>query len=936
MASNRPKSKNTNKKKTSNRQVKNHSENSGSVNNMEYSDRVKTEVEVLIMFAISVVLLIGVLGGGKGPLLFIGGFLFGLFGVFGYIFPVFLFVICTFIKANTGNKKIRVRVAAFIIMYISLISMIHILSADINKGFNLIAVYLGAIENRSGGGIVGAIFSAVIYNVVGKVATVFIFIILFIICLIIVTQKPLLAMMKKSGKKAYNSTVSNLKERSREINREKNVVSFGERARAIRILDIDTDNPKPMDFSPIEFTKKCNIKPNPMGGNVGMKEINLNPFENFEFDHYNDVNDKERETEVSCNEYTDPIYSGKTEIYNAVGKSEEMKNTVVEFTDFKISSKADEYENEEYTSDDDIDDECEDDFNAREIRFESDHNLANENTSDKLSEMTDIKITASSEDKSLSECTLSEESETLPNEDLPKIDEANDSSLSDEKLKEKEIEYTFPPIDLLKKGTGIKQTDSLKIKETMKKLEDTFASFNITVNMAGASIGPTVTRYELSPAPGVKVSQILARSDDIKLALAAADIRIEAPIPGKSYIGIEVPNSENSTVMLRDLLEDAAFKNNKCKLAFAVGKDLSNRTVVEDISKMPHLLIAGATGSGKSVCINTLILSILYTCSPKDVRLIMVDPKVVELSVYNGIPHLLAPIVTDAKKAAGVLNWAVAEMTERYQLFANAGVRDLTGYNRWVEDPANKETVEADGLTVLPKIVIIVDELADLMMVSAKEAEESICRLAQLARAAGMHLILATQRPSVNVITGLIKANMPSRIAFSVTSGVDSRTILDMNGAEKLLGKGDMLFGPQWLQTPIRLQGAFISDEEVERVTSYLKEQAKNSDNQTYDTIEKEIAKAANQSIIDGNHSNHDGDYGLDPLFIEAAALVVGKEKASIGMLQRALKIGFNRAGRIMDQMETQGVVGEDEGTKPRSVLMSLEEFEEYKRSFVD
>ena len=896
MAANRPK--NIDKNKLSKRQNKKQPKNSGSADNRSSFDRVKTEVEILVMFAISVVLLIGVLGGGKGPLLFIGGFLFGLFGIFGYIFPIFLFVIYTFIKANSDNKKIKARVAAFIIMYVSLVSIIHILSIDVSKDFNLINIYLEAIKSRNGGGVIGAICSTAVYNAVGKIATVFIFIILFLICLIIASQKSLFAVMKKGGKKAYNSTIVNFKERSRQANEPKNVVSFEEKARAIRILNIDTDTDKTADFSPVEFTKNINIKPNPMGSNVGMKEINLNPFES--------------------SEYTDPICEVKAEISPSNDmpiEQEELKNTaeesVEEFNDFQVLS-TDEEERESGV-DEIVDDSIDNDVDG-----------SIDNIIDDSIDVEDI--IDESIDKSLASF---EQHEDDLNAEKPEF-----KNEEPEKPEIKDIEYAFPSIDLLKKGNGIKQTDNFKIKETMKKLENTFVSFNINVNMIGASIGPTVTRYELSPAPGVKVSQILARSDDIKLALAAPDIRIEAPIPGKSYIGIEVPNAENSTVMLRDLFEDDAFKNNKCRLAFAVGKDLSNRTIVEDISKMPHLLIAGATGSGKSVCINTLIMSILYTCSPKDVRLIMVDPKVVELSVYNGIPHLLAPIVTDAKKAAGALNWAVAEMTKRYQLFANAGVRDLTGYNRWIQSPENKDAVESDGLTVLPKIVIIVDELADLMMVSAKEAEEAICRLAQLARAAGMHLILATQRPSVNVITGLIKANMPSRIAFSVTSGVDSRTILDMNGAEKLLGKGDMLFGPQWLQTPIRLQGAFISDEEVERVTSYLKEQAKLKNSQPDDTIEREIAKAGNQSMIDGSISNADTDNGLDSLFIEAASLVVGKEKASIGMLQRALKIGFNRAGRIMDQMESEGIVGEDEGTKPRSVLMSTEEFEEYRNRF--
>ena len=375
------------------------------------------------------------------------------------------------------------------------------------------------------------------------------------------------------------------------------------------------------------------------------------------------------------------------------------------------------------------------------------------------------------------------------------------------------------------------------------QLKQTLKTFGVNVTITDISQGPAVTRYELQPEMGVKVSKIVNLSDDIKLNLAATDIRIEAPIPGKAAIGIEVPNKENSMVLLRDLLESDNFKNFKSNLSFAVGKDIAGQTVVTDIAKMPHVLIAGSTGSGKSVCINTLIMSILYKASPEDVKLIMVDPKVVELSVYNGIPHLLLPVVTDPKKAAGALHWGVNEMTERYKKFEDMHVRDLKGYNKKVEEMT--ENGGAELPQKLPQIVIIVDELADLMMVAPGEVEESICRLAQLARAAGIHLVIATQRPSVDVITGLIKANMPSRIAFAVSSGVDSRTILDMNGAEKLLGKGDMLFYPQGYPKPVRVQGAFVSDKEVADVVDYLKE---NNDVQSQDEVNQQIEAMGNGS----------------------------------------------------------------------------------------
>ena len=483
--------------------------------------------------------------------------------------------------------------------------------------------------------------------------------------------------------------------------------------------------------------------------------------------------------------------------------------------------------------------------------------------------------------------------------------------------------YHFPPMNLLKRGNKTSGESDAHLRETAMKLQQILQNFGVNVTVTNVSCGPAVTRYELQPEMGVKVSKIVGLTDDIKLNLAAADIRIEAPIPGKAAVGIEVPNKENSAVMLRDLLETAEFKNSQSKISFAAGKDIAGKVVVADIAKMPHVLIAGATGSGKSVCINTLIMSILYKASPEEVKLIMIDPKVVELSVYNGIPHLMIPVVTDPKKAAGALNWAVAEMMRRYQAFAEQNVRDMKGYN---EKAASSPSIDGEELKIMPQIVIIVDELADLMMVAPGDVEEAICRLAQLARAAGIHLVVATQRPSVNVITGLIKANMPSRIAFSVSSGVDSRTIIDMNGAEKLLGKGDMLFYPSGYQKPARVQGAFVTDKEVQSVVEYLKNHNGDAD---YDN---EIVQHVNTSEIGTGQGLGAGseENERDMYFIEAGRLIIDKDKASIGMLQRTFKIGFNRAARIMDQLCEAGVVGGEEGTKPRKVLMSKEEFEQY------
>lgn len=480
--------------------------------------------------------------------------------------------------------------------------------------------------------------------------------------------------------------------------------------------------------------------------------------------------------------------------------------------------------------------------------------------------------------------------------------------------------YKFPPLSLLKRGKKAGGDSDSHLKETALKLQQTLQNFGVHVTVTNVSCGPAVTRYELQPEMGVKVSKIVGLSDDIKLNLAAADIRIEAPIPGKAAVGIEVPNKENTAVMLRDLLESQEFKKSTSKLSFAAGKDIAGKAVVTDIAKMPHVLIAGATGSGKSVCINTLIMSILYKAAPEEVKLIMIDPKVVELSVYNGIPHLMIPVVTDPKKAAGALNWAVAEMDRRYRAFAEYNVRDMKGYNEKIK---SEPAIDGEKPAPMSQLVIIVDELADLMMVASGDVEGAICRLAQLARAAGIHLVVATQRPSVNVITGLIKANMPSRIAFAVSSGVDSRTIIDMNGAEKLLGKGDMLFYPAGYPKPARVQGSFVTDEEVQSVVEFLRS---NNTTEEYDEEMVSQVTASEPEIAAPNGEDND----RDAYFTEAGRLIIDKEKASIGMLQRTFKIGFNRAARIMDQLCEAGVVGGEEGTKPRKVLMSKEEFEQY------
>jgi S-DNA-T family DNA segregation ATPase FtsK/SpoIIIE len=478
--------------------------------------------------------------------------------------------------------------------------------------------------------------------------------------------------------------------------------------------------------------------------------------------------------------------------------------------------------------------------------------------------------------------------------------------------------YEFPPVQLLSEGEKKSVKGGKKaVTDTAAKLQKTLYSFGVSAKVENVSVGPAITRYELKPAEGVRVSKIANLADDIALNLAAETIRIEAPIPGKQAVGIEIPNKENEIVHLRDIIDCSKFIEHKSKLAFALGKDVAGEEVVTDIAKMPHVLIAGATGSGKSVCINTLIASIIYKAKPSEVKLVMVDPKVVELSVYNGIPHLLIPVVTDPKKAAGALAWAVQEMENRYSLFASKNVRDIKGYN---------EELDKEGSTEkLPQIVIIIDELADLMMVSSKEVEDSICRLAQKARAAGMHLVIATQRPSVDVITGIIKANIPSRISFAVSSQVDSRTILDMAGAEKLLGKGDMLFYPAGAAKPTRVQGAFISDKEVEKVVDFVKANGEATYN---DDILEQIEKA---NSTDKEIEEQEDDDDTDPLLMEAIEVVVETGQASTSFIQRRFKVGYARAGRIIDQMEERGIISGFQGSKPREVLMSKERWQELK-----
>lgn len=487
--------------------------------------------------------------------------------------------------------------------------------------------------------------------------------------------------------------------------------------------------------------------------------------------------------------------------------------------------------------------------------------------------------------------------------------------------------YHFPPVSLLEPSPQIDEediTEELKINGQM--LVDTLKSFGVQTKIVDISRGPAVTRYELQPAAGVKISRITNLADDIALNLAASGVRIEAPIPGKAAVGIEVPNQTVNVVKMRELVDSSKFEHAKSRLTVALGRDIAGNITLADLAKMPHVLIAGSTGSGKSVCINSLIISLLYKSTPDEVRFLMVDPKVVELGIYNGIPHLLVPVVTDPRKAAGALNWAVHEMLDRYKTFAEHNVRDLHAYNRMVDNLPEEENRNEDGsvrLEKMPQIVIIIDELADLMMAAPNEVEDSICRLAQMARAAGMHLVIATQRPSVDVITGIIKANIPSRIAFAVSSMVDSRTILDMGGAEKLLGRGDMLFSPVGSSKPLRVQGCFVTDSEIESVVNYVK----SAQNAGYDqAVIEQIEKNAVSEQGKGSKNGDDGEEG-DPMMKEAIRCVVEAGQASTSLLQRRLHMGYARAGRLIDEMEQMGIVGPHEGSKPRQVLITYQQW---------
>ena len=914
----------TTKKRTTNSKTTKKKSGSGGFQN---------EIILLVILAAAVILLVSNFGLGGIVGSAISQFFFGVMGLMAYVFPVFLFLGAAFLLSNRTNPLAYKKTVAAVIFFLVLCGFVQLLTEGYVSSNTLMDYYRLCSDYHTGGGMIGGALCISTTSAFGTVGAYVIIVLVLLVCLIIITQKSFFGFLNrildgiislvKGGQKRFEDgrPERELKKELKSQQRQK--AAEERRAERMRKLEeaLAAEELEEEEERKITTSVKKKRRASRSDEDGFLEGTELAAGGTKEEKNKNNVREANKRTTRRNNRKEDS--AGDTLTVDTRDAGEEMQLSFSIHREDPPAPMADEP--------------------AGTMTPGSTGAIMPDSFSPMMSDPAVSMMENPSASRMMEARGSSGEMTETGATDMPPFsqEKAARQPSGNPKSSKQEIEsgivniqheinqqettvkkeYHFPPLKLLKRGSGKAQGDSdAYLRKTAQKLQEILYNFGVNVTVTNVSCGPTVTRYELQPEMGVKVSKIVSLSDDIKLNLAAADIRIEAPIPGKAAVGIEVPNKENSPVMLRDLIQSPEFQNAKSKLSFAAGKDIAGKTVVADIAKMPHLLIAGATGSGKSVCINTLIISILYKATPDEVKLIMIDPKVVELSVYNGIPHLFIPVVTDPKKAAGALNWAVSEMSTRYNTFAEYGVRNLEEYNKKVENmriPEGEERPEK-----MPQIVIIVDELADLMMVAPGEVEDAICRLAQLARAAGIHLVIATQRPSVNVITGLIKANMPSRIAFAVSSGVDSRTILDMNGAEKLLGKGDMLFYPQGYQKPARLQGAFVSDEEVSSIVEFLAN--KNPAAEYNSQIEQQV----NTASLSGGAMG--GGEDRDVYFEEAGRFIIEKERASIGMLQRMFKIGFNRAARIMDQLCDAGVVGPEEGTKPRKVLMTMEEFQTY------
>ena len=913
----RPKS-STAAKKTTNRTTSNTKAKSATrTNNVKAMDEkdvvVSNDIKIITGCALMILLTLSnfSLMGKVGNL--ISYFMFGLFGLLAYLFPVMLFAAISFFIANLSSRHAMRKLIASVILFAMICLVIQLIYVGSDGEFTLSGVYTICATEKNGGGLLGALFAVVLCSTIGIYGAYVVAIAVIIVCIVIISEKSFVNGVKTHSKQAYDYA----KEDFRKM-KENSAKRIEEREK-YKEINRETDREK----------SKEEVKTNNKSKNI-IRGVNLSAMVTGETAEPADVHELvgngslyRGHIEIDENEQNKKSSSSEKNVRSTMNTNPTGFSGTILRNENRVSNN--------HTDSSSISS----GFNSSRhqtagmdvLKQEEEKRINEEVKNGEYAPKERIEVSKSAMEVMNRKAFAGANTPKTISNDIP-VPDVNDGVKERPMTPEqvgagvKSKEYVIPPLSLLRKGSGFKggSSNSIGISDTAVKLQETLNAFGVKATVINESKGPSVTRYELQPETGTKVSKITSLADDIKLNLAASDIRIEAPIPGKAAVGIEVPNDKRESVFLRDLIESKELKSHPSKLAFAAGMDIAGQVIVADIAKMPHMLIAGTTGSGKSVFTNSIIMSILFRAKPSEVRLIIVDPKVVEFGVYNGIPHLLTPVVTDPRKAAGALNWAVGEMSDRYSLFAKYGVRDLKGYNEKIKQMNYKDGDEE--LKPKPQIVIIIDELADLMMVASKEVESAICRLAQLARAAGIHLIIATQRPSVDVVTGLIKANIPSRVALLVSSGTDSRTIIDCNGGEKLLGNGDMLFYPSGYVKPVRLQGAFVSDEEVQGVVSFL------INNNVDVQYNEAVASAEVVATASESQPSTEGDE-RDVLFEQAARFVIEKEKGSTSMLQRMFKIGFNRAARIVEQLEKEGIVGPDEGTKPRKVLMTMEEFEE-------
>lgn len=911
-----------------------------------FGDSILDEVILIVIIVISAVVFISQITSKMGVVgQVIGGLFQGLLGISGVLLPVLVIIYCIWMLMSEERKWPLVRAfggALFLLTVASAAYLFHPLNVSGDLGFAKKAMELFDSGSLTNGGLIGGLFGGGLFGLLDALGSVIVLLAMLVISIILATGRSFFGAMgtladhQKVRRQVRNEKIKNKADRIRQEEKMEAARLEKQEAKRRRVMNKEDFN---IELHEVEATEHPEVK----------ETVFRQKKQDYSVKKREPIYDFVKENEMPMEEPKwdfNVVFGGKlqvdeleqgtqmppksTERFKVVEPLKEVakKQEPVEMTEEeavyeKIFGEDNTAENmAEETPEEAWDMESQ----AAALAAEA-MRAAEEKTDFHFADLEDAEETASPEmDMPEVEEPMAEE---MPVEEVQPVEEEMPTDVpaaeptKPEAQKETaqqpaapaepaEKPYVFPPISLLGRDPGNSSGSGiLEQQKNGRKLEMTLKSFGVEARVINVSAGPTVTRYEVSPSQGVKVSKIVNLADDIALNLAASGIRIEAPIPGKAAVGIEVPNKETKSVYLRTVLESDAFRKHPSKLAFALGEDITGNPIVTDIAKMPHLLIAGATGSGKSVCINTLITSILYKADPKEVKLLLVDPKVVELSVYNGIPHLLIPVVTDPKKASAALNWAVREMLERYNDFAACGVRDIKGFNAMKEEKGEPEAK-------MPQIVIIIDELADLMMAAPGEVEDSICRLAQMARAAGMHLIIATQRPSVDVITGVIKANIPSRLAFAVSSGIDSRTILDMVGAEKLLGKGDMLFYPSGQAKPSRIQGAFVTDKEVEQIVDFLRKSSRPGYTQEMVDQITAVAKTASGPSEE-----------TDEFFEQAVDLILEKEKASVSMLQRQFRIGYNRAARLMDELERRGLVGPEEGSKPRKVLITRAQWEE-------